>query len=87
MQYKENNQVTSLTFSKSGRFLFSAYDDSIIRVWDALKGDKVGQLKGHSDHVSSLDVSSDGLALASGSWDTLVKVFKILLTHLLKQSF
>lgn len=88
MQYKDTSLVTSLTFSKSGRFLFSSHDDPIIRVWDALKGEKVGQLKGHSDHVNSLDMSPDGLALASGSWDNSVKVcFHFLLYNVIMLIF
>ena len=84
MQYKANDKVvTSLTFSLSGRYLFGSYEDPVIRVWDTLRGETVGDLKGHSQRVSSVGLSSDGCALASGSWDNMIKVNFFLFLFLL----
>jgi WD40 repeat protein len=43
-------------------------------VWDTLKGERVGVLTGHENRVSCLGVSSDGMALCTGSWDSTLKV-------------
>ncbi|KAI8984302.1 G-protein beta subunit [Mycotypha africana] len=67
--------VTSIDFSRSGRLLFAGYDDYSCQVWDTLKGDHLGFLAGHENRISSLGVSRDGLALCTGSWDTLLKVW------------
>eukprot|EP00276_Gloeochaete_wittrockiana_P015095 CAMPEP_0184339166 /NCGR_PEP_ID=MMETSP1089-20130417/7845_1 /TAXON_ID=38269 ORGANISM="Gloeochaete wittrockiana, Strain SAG46.84" /NCGR_SAMPLE_ID=MMETSP1089 /ASSEMBLY_ACC=CAM_ASM_000445 /LENGTH=343 /DNA_ID=CAMNT_0026666267 /DNA_START=48 /DNA_END=1079 /DNA_ORIENTATION=+ len=78
IQYKADQidrGVTSLAFSVSGRYMFAAYDDSVVHVWDSLKGETVGDLKGHNERVSCLGVSSDGMALATGSWDTSLKIW------------
>jgi len=76
MQYKTNAEkvVTSLEFSLSGRYMFASYDDPLVKVWDTLKGDTCGDLK-HGHRVSSLDLSSDGCALASGGWDNMIKIW------------
>lgn len=66
--------VTSLTFSVSGRYLFVGYDDFNCNAWDTLKQELIYQLAPHDNRVSCLGVSSDGLALATGSWDSLVRV-------------
>jgi guanine nucleotide-binding protein G(I)/G(S)/G(T) subunit beta-1 len=66
--------VTSVAFSISGRYLFAGYDDTTCRVWDSLKGEMVGELSGHRNRVSCVGVSSDGMALCTGSWDTFLKV-------------
>lgn len=67
--------ITSVAFSKSGRLLLAGYDDFNCNVWDTLKGDRVGVLTGHDNRVSCLGVTEDGLALATGSWDSFLKVW------------
>ncbi|EXJ75143.1 guanine nucleotide-binding protein subunit beta [Cladophialophora psammophila CBS 110553] len=64
--------ITSVAFSVSGRLLFAGYDDFECKVWDTLRGDKVGSLNGHENRVSCLGVSNDGISLCTGSWDSLV---------------
>ena len=54
--------------------LILGYDDYVCHVWDTLKGEKVYTLQGHDNRVSCLGVSSDGMALCTGSWDTLLRV-------------
>jgi len=76
-QYVHDNilsGITSVAFSASGRLLFAGYDDYSCNVWDTLKGERVGVLTGHDNRVSCLGVSSDGLALCTGSWDNMLKV-------------
>jgi guanine nucleotide-binding protein G(I)/G(S)/G(T) subunit beta-1 len=65
--------ITSLDFSVSGRCLFAGYDDFNCNVWDTLRGDRVWTLMGHDNRVSCLGVSSDGMALCTGSWDSLLR--------------
>src|SRR5690349_14691787 len=66
--------ITSIAFSSSGRYLFAGYDDCNCNVWDTLKGDRIGTLTSHSKRLSCLGVSSDGKALCTGSWDSLLRV-------------
>ena len=66
--------ITSVAFSISGRLLFGGYDDWTCNVWDTLKGERVGVLTGHENRVSCLGVSTDGMALCTGSWDSTLKV-------------
>lgn len=79
-QYTHDNilcGITSVGFSASGRLLFAGYDDFNCNVWDTLKGERVGVLAAHDNRVSCLGVSSDGMALCTGSWDSLLKVINI----------
>lgn len=66
--------ITSVAFSVSGRVLFAGYDDYNCNAWDVLKSERIGVLSGHENRVSCLGVSDDGMALATGSWDSLLKV-------------
>ena len=67
--------ITSVAFSKSGRLLLAGYDDFNCNVWDTLKGERVGVLTGHDNRVSCLGVTEDGLAVATGSWDSFLKIW------------
>ena len=79
-QYTHDNilcGITSVAFSVSGRLLFAGYDDFNCNVWDTLKGERVGVLAAHENRVSCLGVSSDGMAMCTGSWDSMLKVLLI----------
>eukprot|EP00478_Filoreta_tenera_P000721 GABV01000726.1.p1 GENE.GABV01000726.1~~GABV01000726.1.p1 ORF type:complete len:248 (-),score=70.09 GABV01000726.1:135-878(-) len=67
--------ITSVCFSESGKYLFAGYDDYNVHVWDTLTGMLTQTLSGHENRVSCLGVNSDGRALGTGSWDTLLKVW------------
>lgn len=78
--------VTSVAVSKSGRLIFAGYEDNTCFSWDTLcSGENVplhqrrpyclGGSDGHEMRVSCIDVNSNGQAVATGSWDTLVKVW------------
>lgn len=67
--------ITSVALSVSGRYLFAGYEDFHCHVWDTLKGERIGTLKGHENRVSCLGVSPDGMALCTGSWDKLLRIW------------
>jgi len=78
MKYKSDvvkSPVSNLVFSLSGRLLFTGYEDSEIRLWDALKGTFVGVLRGHASMITRLAVTPDGKGLASSSFDTTIKIW------------
>ena len=65
--------------------LYSGSYDKTIKVWEALSGDCLQTLEGHSDGVWSVCVSADGSRIYSGSDDNTIKVrntqsFECLLT-------
>ncbi|XP_049849489.1 guanine nucleotide-binding protein subunit beta-like [Schistocerca gregaria] len=67
--------VTSVALSRSGKYLFAGYDDCTCIAWDTLKGKPVTVLSGHDNRISCLDVSYDGVALCTGSWDANLRIW------------
>lgn len=67
--------ITSVAFSKSGRLLLAGYDDFNCNVWDSMKAERAGVLAGHDNRVSCLGVTDDGMAVATGSWDSFLKIW------------
>jgi len=80
--------VNACAFHPSGRMIASGSADSVVRIW-TLKSlldrdeDEDYQeqphllLEEHKDQVSAVDFSQDGVFLASASWDTTVRVWKV----------
>jgi len=66
---------TSCVLSNSGRYIICGADDNGIHAWDALKGSSAGVLSGHENRITSLAMAPSGIAFASCSWDTQVKVW------------
>lgn len=75
--------VTCVEFSSSGRLLFAGYDDHNLMSWDVLKPfdhnlddvTPVQVFRRHDARVASLALHTDGKALATGSWDTTVRIY------------
>lgn len=70
----------------SGRLLFAGYNDYTVNVWDTLKCVRVCLLYGHENRVSCLQVSPDGTALSTGSWDYTLRV-KLLVFNIHNNNF
>jgi len=67
--------MTSVAFSKTGRFLFASDDETMVHVWDTLHATRVVDLGPHELRVSCVQVSPDGQALCTASWDTTIKIW------------
>jgi guanine nucleotide-binding protein G(I)/G(S)/G(T) subunit beta-1 len=67
--------VSSIDFSHSGKILFAGYADCNTRVWDVVSAETIiPAFSYHKGQVSTVQVSPDGYALATGSWDGLINV-------------
>lgn len=69
---------TSLSFSSSGRLIFCGHADTNVYAFDTLsqRSSPVFTMpSAHERHVSCVGVSPSGAALATGSWDSQVKIW------------
>jgi WD40 repeat protein len=66
--------VTSIAFSPDGKHIVSGSRDKSVRVWDALTGGKLNELKGHTDVITSVAFSPDVKHIVSHSYDNLTQV-------------
>ena len=69
--------VHSVAFSLHGT-LAAGLDNGQVELWEVETGERIGTLR-HADwgRVTSVAFSRDGTALASGSWDQVIKVWDV----------
>eukprot|EP00941_MAST-03F_sp_MAST-3F-sp1_P005663 g5663.t1 len=83
------SSVTSVCSSKSGRLIFGGYDDHACHVWDTLRcSESLPSSErnvysfsptffpnAHDNRVSCVGMNASGQAIATGSWDTMIKIW------------
>ena len=78
-RFEDAERVFSVCTSASARYIFVAYGDGEFRAFDTLKTTPVGTFAGHrhpkSQTIWSIGLSHDGLALATASSDTTIRVW------------
>ncbi|KAG6906105.1 hypothetical protein DXG01_015885 [Tephrocybe rancida] len=79
------SQVNDIGFSPNGKQVVSGNSDNSVCIWDALTGDLVKELKGHTGQVRSVAFSPDGKQVVSGSSDRLVCIWDALTGDLVKE--
>lgn len=57
-----------------GRVMFVGYNDYTLRAWDTLKETHLAMWIGHQDRLSHVQMSPDGMALCTSSWDGTLAV-------------
>jgi len=71
--------ITCVDFSTSGSILYAGMDCGTVVGWDVITEEEVvnskDHKKGHEKRVNCLQVSPDGAVLATGSWDSTLKLW------------
>jgi WD40 repeat protein len=69
--------ASALAASADGKWLATAAQDNVIRIWEAASGKPVRELPGHTATISSLKFSPDSTRLVSGSADKTIRVWDV----------
>jgi WD40 repeat protein len=67
----------ALQYNMQGNLLAAASTDARIYFFDAIRGDLVHTLQGHSDAVSALRFNPQGTSFVSGGLDATVRLWKV----------
>lgn len=71
-------QVSSLSFTRDGRYIASGSADNSIRVWKVqTRLLAYGPFLGHTSRVNSVDFSPNGKHVVSGSWDKTIRIWNL----------
>jgi len=75
--------VSSATWSPDGNKIASAAWDDTVKIWNALTGQLLMTLEGHSHWVHCVVWSPDGSKVASAAWDETCKIWDALTGELI----
>jgi len=67
--------VTSVDVSLTGKYIFAAYDEGVVRVWDTLHGEMLESLPHEMSRCSAVRVAPNGQALITATWDNLLRIW------------
>jgi Prp8 binding protein len=68
-------QVTAVAFSDGADKIFSGGIDNEIKVWDLRKNEVSMKLQGHTETITSMQLSPDGSYLLTNSMDCTLRVW------------
>ena len=69
--------ISSVSYSKDGKFIVSGSYDNTIKIWYSLTGEELITLEGHDSYVTSVSFSPDGKFIVSGSEDKTIKIWNV----------
>lgn len=77
MSFKDNYQLTAVSFNKTNDQIMVGGIENTINVWDWRKGSRHLSLVGHTDTITGLSLSPDGQHLLSNSMDNTLKCWDV----------
>lgn len=78
LEYLETElPITAVALSEAGNEIYSGGIDNTIHVWDLRKKAVVYSMAGHTDTITSLQISPDSQTLLSNSHDSTVRTWDI----------
>ena len=75
LSHGHSEKVTSVALSGDGNLLVSGSKDMLIKLWNTVTGEFIGDFKNHKREIRSVAISNDGKVIASGSEDSTVKLW------------
>jgi Prp8 binding protein len=69
--------ITAVALAEQGHEIYSGGIDNDIKVWDARKKEVIYSLRGHTETITSLEVSPDSQTLLSNAHDSTVRTWDI----------
>lgn len=72
-----DENVTAITFSDTGRSMFTSSWDNSIREWDVASGRIVQEFYGHNGGINALSITGDNLHMVSGGFDSSMRVWLV----------
>src|SRR5438034_11760941 len=76
--------VNSVRYSPDGKKIVTASKDHTAKIWDAISGKFIADLKGHTDLVKSAQFSPDGKKIVTTSEDNTAKIWDAYTGNLLR---
>ncbi|KAF5348407.1 hypothetical protein D9757_014482 [Collybiopsis confluens] len=75
LKIKADTAILAVACSPDGSKIVSGSENGAVHIWDAMAGQELAQLDGHTSEVTSVACSPDGSKIVSGSYDQTVRIW------------
>jgi WD40 repeat protein len=72
-----NESIRAVSFSATGRSIFTASWDRSIREWDLETGREINSYRGHDGGINTLSLTADNSSMVSGGFDTTIRIWHV----------
>ncbi|XP_076372727.1 bromodomain and WD repeat-containing protein 3-like isoform X2 [Tachypleus tridentatus] len=69
------SSVYCVLFDRTGKYIFTGADDTLVKIWSAWDGRLLSSLRGHSAEITDMAVTYDNSLLAASSVDKIIRVW------------
>ncbi|XP_045621318.2 bromodomain and WD repeat-containing protein 3 isoform X2 [Procambarus clarkii] len=69
--------VYCMLFDRSGKYIITGADDTLVKIWSILDGRLLATLRGASAEISDLAIDSENTLIAAGSCDKIIRVWNL----------
>jgi len=79
VQMGHSSEIQTLVFSRDGKYMASADQGGVIKLWEVSSGKEIRTLKGHGGGVIALAFLNDGRSIASagGAFEETIRIWDI----------
>ncbi|XP_013776730.1 bromodomain and WD repeat-containing protein 3-like [Limulus polyphemus] len=69
------SSVYCVLFDRTGKYIFTGADDTLVKIWSAWDGRLLSSLRGHSAEITDMAVTYDNSLIAASSVDKIIRVW------------
>jgi WD40 repeat protein len=75
--FDDDNSILFADWTEDGRFLVTASQDELVRLWDLHTGSRIASLRGHTDTVTTARFSPDDSQILTASADHTARLWEV----------
>ncbi|XP_013777626.1 PH-interacting protein-like [Limulus polyphemus] len=69
------SSVYCVLFDRTGKYIFTGADDTLVKIWSSWDGRLLSSLRGHSAEITDMAITYDNSLLAASSVDKMIRVW------------
>ena len=70
-------QIFCVTFDRTGEYILTGADDSLVKIWSVNDGRLLATLRGHSGHITDFSINFENTLLATASEDKQIRIWNL----------
>lgn len=77
LMHKDAQPATAVSFSQTGVYIATGYENGLVKLWDATTGNLIVNLTGQKARINDIEFGKEESLLATASFDKSVRVYDL----------